>query len=657
MKHQLLLTFAFICLLSIQLNAQTKYYVSNSGDDNNNGTSLSTPWKTINKVNQQVLKPGDSVLFKSGDTWRATTLNITQSGTKDKPITISSYGEGRKPRLLSSLQATDWEETPTANVWKCTNKLDNPWYMGKDKYSLGKYRAQIFFELNRSDRDTTAWGIKREISSYNELKAEYDWAFIDGAICVYSEANPSGQYKAVEVPQKDNCIYIAYNEYINVNNLELAYGAFSGLRSGFGCRLLNGLRVTNCLIHHMAFKSSGDACGIYVYHSESYYAHNEFHDCGRRALSLSTVKYKPSGVMKNILVEHNYFHDGWHTTGVDIINSDDHIVDSIIIRNNLFEGNPNIKIDPSIGNPTSNHIFVANQSPGVGQLNKIYVYNNIFTYMHGKGVALQRIDTAFIINNTFYYFNPTATNQAMIHLASGKSHSSSTNINIYNNITNSNIDSKVNSDLYNVFLGERELEADECKINYNLYYSDYTNTRLMILQNQIYNGDPNWHFSINNWSDYLTIKPNCDNYSPFPSDPMFVDASKGNFALQEGSPAIGAGKVFDWITTDYNGNPRSTSAPSIGAIEFGTVTAIKNEPSQSGKVKLYPNPASTFVTIEQERNSKSQLCIYSLTGKLVMIKGLNNKVEQVDVSELSKGLYVLKITSGNNIATKKLQLL
>ncbi|MEO8588018.1 MAG: hypothetical protein ABI432_01500, partial [Flavobacteriales bacterium] len=58
-------------LLPLMANA-TVYYVSPTGSDTNNGTSQTTSWKTIARVNQisSSLQAGDQVLFQSGGTYR-----------------------------------------------------------------------------------------------------------------------------------------------------------------------------------------------------------------------------------------------------------------------------------------------------------------------------------------------------------------------------------------------------------------------------------------------------------------------------------------------------------------------------------------------------------------------------------------------------------
>src|SRR5262249_20714151 len=44
------------------------YYVSESGNDANTGTPVQNAWRTIARVNQQALAPGDTVLFQGGAT-------------------------------------------------------------------------------------------------------------------------------------------------------------------------------------------------------------------------------------------------------------------------------------------------------------------------------------------------------------------------------------------------------------------------------------------------------------------------------------------------------------------------------------------------------------------------------------------------------------
>lgn len=75
------------------------YYISSSqGSDNNTGLSEDSPWKTLEKASNTSYSPGDSLLFKSGDSFDGT-LCLTGSGSAVSPIKVSSYGNGGKPVL------------------------------------------------------------------------------------------------------------------------------------------------------------------------------------------------------------------------------------------------------------------------------------------------------------------------------------------------------------------------------------------------------------------------------------------------------------------------------------------------------------------------------------------------------------------------------
>lgn len=95
MKRLLFVPFLFICLASFATN----YYIKNAGSDSSNGLSDSSAWATIEKVNasMSIFNPGDSVLFKRGDSWINSTIVIGTAGTPEKNIIIGSYGSGEKP--------------------------------------------------------------------------------------------------------------------------------------------------------------------------------------------------------------------------------------------------------------------------------------------------------------------------------------------------------------------------------------------------------------------------------------------------------------------------------------------------------------------------------------------------------------------------------
>ncbi len=89
----------------------TNYYIKTGGNDKANGLSDNTAWETIAKVNELwaegTFAPGDSILFKRGNTFYGTII-ITESGSDDSPIIIGTYGSGNKPVIAGFSAITDW---------------------------------------------------------------------------------------------------------------------------------------------------------------------------------------------------------------------------------------------------------------------------------------------------------------------------------------------------------------------------------------------------------------------------------------------------------------------------------------------------------------------------------------------------------------------
>lgn len=90
----------------------TVYYIAPDGNDENNGTDFTTPWKSVEKVNATTFQPGDMVLFKAGGKWELTeSLWPKGTGTEEKRIVIGAYGEGRKPAFSAKNIAMEYDGT------------------------------------------------------------------------------------------------------------------------------------------------------------------------------------------------------------------------------------------------------------------------------------------------------------------------------------------------------------------------------------------------------------------------------------------------------------------------------------------------------------------------------------------------------------------
>ncbi len=116
-----------IFLLVLFLNlfgiaSATNYYFSATGNDGAAGTSPATAWQTITKFNSffSSLQPGDSVLFKRGETFSGA-MNISRSGSSSSPIIIGAYGSGAKPVITALASVSGW--TNSGNIWTSNNAV------------------------------------------------------------------------------------------------------------------------------------------------------------------------------------------------------------------------------------------------------------------------------------------------------------------------------------------------------------------------------------------------------------------------------------------------------------------------------------------------------------------------------------------------------
>ncbi|MBU5352187.1 discoidin domain-containing protein [Paenibacillus barcinonensis] len=80
-------------------SSSTSYYIDAvEGNDSSDGTSPSTAWQSLDKVNGTNFQPGDKVLFKAGGVWIGQ-LAPKGSGANGNPIVVDMYGDGAKPLI------------------------------------------------------------------------------------------------------------------------------------------------------------------------------------------------------------------------------------------------------------------------------------------------------------------------------------------------------------------------------------------------------------------------------------------------------------------------------------------------------------------------------------------------------------------------------
>jgi hypothetical protein len=89
--------------------------------------------------------------------------------------------------------------------------------------------------------------------------------------------------------------------------------------------------------------------------------------------------------------------------------------------------------------------------------------------------------------------------------------------------------------------------------------------------------------------------------------------------------------------------------------DAGTLAGITTLTPAQNDLQLYPNPANGELYIRYETTEKNTVVeIYDVTGQLIKSITTNAAQEQaVDVSGLSKGLYIVKLSDGKNTIVKR----
>ena len=93
---------------------------------------------------------------------------------------------------------------------------------------------------------------------------------------------------------------------------------------------------------------------------------------------------------------------------------------------------------------------------------------------------------------------------------------------------------------------------------------------------------------------------------------------------------------------------------------FGAVTVVGTasvDEQSLLNLSLYPNPASNIINLSIENLSNVELKIelYDVIGRLNKTVNTifeNNKAS-LDISKLTRGIYIVKVTNGNEVSVKR----
>jgi hypothetical protein len=120
------------------------------------------------------------------------------------------------------------------------------------------------------------------------------------------------------------------------------------------------------------------------------------------------------------------------------------------------------------------------------------------------------------------------------------------------------------------------------------------------------------------------------------------------------------GIIFDALQpgTKYYNRTRTNLPSNWGPVRSFTTAGSPPPPPitalETSGVKVYPNPFNSNFTAEIQEGTDVNLAIFDVTGKQVMsTPGSKGQSLQLG-TELSQGVYILKIQEGNNITIHRM---
>jgi len=89
-----------------------------------------------------------------------------------------------------------------------------------------------------------------------------------------------------------------------------------------------------------------------------------------------------------------------------------------------------------------------------------------------------------------------------------------------------------------------------------------------------------------------------------------------------------------------------------GQITWGTplvITGVQDKEIES-KIKVFPNPANNFITIQMEEYNQSAIFeILDLKGEIILTKAIDSKESKIGIADLKPGIYMYRLRDNSKV--------
>lgn len=556
---------AFVLSPILHLNAAT-YYVSASdpaATDSGPGTQAQ-PWKTIAKVNTASFISGDTICFKSGDTWRETLVPPKGGASSTARLTFTSYGAGNKPVISGADVVTGWTvyTDGTANTWQAPLAASTSMVTSDNSY------------------------IKRGGSKTTLAANQYRWEA--GILYLNIGGDPSGHL--IEAGQRNNAVYVS----VPKNGTPKNYITLSGLslqKTNLGNVSMTSVSywiIENCDLF-FGF-NSGSAAGAGINSDRAHFAiyrgNHINYACGDGIMAWRSNDVEVSdNLIENVL-------DDGGDSGADCIqigaeaSTPNACANFKILNNVVSRASTSVSkgcIIAEMGNNgliSGNHCSKGRFGIAPSGNNVVVEYNHVDGFGNGGGIritenlSLSGIKVRYNVISNSPGFTGIDITRDVVGQATPRS-----NFEILNNV------------IYNTYYGISIGQAFSGSICNNIVWSPSSSPRVRLALSSVIAGE-SLVIDHNIWQDQgaesmisfagtpyydLATWQTATGYDAHSttSNPLWVNPAGLDFHLQSASPAIDAGANVG-LTEDFEGNPvPQGAAPDIGAYEYGGLVSYE----------------------------------------------------------------------------------
>ena len=385
----LLLVMAFFAMLSCSPEAvesnptsdsqvgNATYYISNSGNDENDGLTIETAWKTVAPVNSMVVHPNTTFIFEG-------TFDQLFFDDLDQGATITSYGSTR-----SELKGISILNSSNYNI----NFIDVKEHGIKIENSMSNNQKISDFSINNVEVSNAWIGIliygHHDTSGVSNVSIQN----VEVHDCTEGGIYSQGYFSSTKVGYSHSNIHVYNTDVYNISGWDNPYS-----HSGSGIMLsdVQGSSIINSKAYSNGSQNThcGGNVGIWYWDSKDVLIQG-CESYNNRSLGCDGGGFDFDGGVVNGIMQYNYSHD--NDGGGLMVGQFQGArrMENITLRYNVSE-NDNFTNGGSI--------YLFDYSGVADSMQDIYIYNNTLvqeTRLTLKSTHNFDNDNVIVVNNIF----------------------------------------------------------------------------------------------------------------------------------------------------------------------------------------------------------------------------------------------------------------